>query len=218
MENNINNSGSHDPMTPQEYEAQMAATYGPDWKKGFRIGFGPRFGAYLLDLVIVYLIVFSVGLVVGPDVEELSLDADFENFEQIAAAFKLNFQTTLEATKWFEWLDALIVLLFFLPEALFGYSIGKRVLNLRIADTSLMENKSKLIKRFFLKHSAQVLIIINFAVFPFAAALISSVLGFIIFIGCFFVIGKDKQALHDMLAGTAVFSEESMQWSNKGNG
>ena len=40
---------------------------------------------------------------------------------------------------------------------------------------------------------------------------IGSFLGFIIFIGCFFVLGSNKESIHDMLAKTAVFNKSEIK-------
>ncbi|MBL6869106.1 MAG: RDD family protein, partial [Flavobacteriales bacterium] len=36
------------------------------------------------------------------------------------------------------------------------------------------------------------------------------IIGFIIFIGCFFVLGEKKQALHDIICKTAVYKKSEI--------
>jgi uncharacterized RDD family membrane protein YckC len=40
---------------------------------------------------------------------------------------------------------------------------------------------------------------------------VGSFLGFIIFIGCFFALGSNKQSIHDMISKTAVFKKADLK-------
>ena len=59
--------------------------------------------------------------------------------------------------------------------------------------------------RTFLKNISSVLSLIAIILAIPLVKTIGSFFGFIIFIGCFFALGSNKQAIHDMIAKTAVF-------------
>jgi uncharacterized RDD family membrane protein YckC len=65
-------------------------------------------------------------------------------------------------------------------------------------------------KRWLLKNMSSVIGILNLIMLSPVLDLIGSIIGIVIFIGCFFVLGDNKQALHDILAGTAVFRKKDI--------
>lgn len=216
MDQNYNYGSQMGDMDPREYESYMEQTYGPGWKMGFRVGFGKRLGAFLLDIIIVSVISWIVSLFIPQASEEaaLGLVEDMTKSNDISSIFGAVNQFQ-EENFWSQWFDYLIWILYFLPEALLGFSLGKKLLKIKIADTDLRQSSKALWLRYILKHIYYIIPTIFFLTMTMTVSTVLFLLGFIIFIGCFFVLGRNKQALHDMIAKTAVFNEESLEWSGQ---
>lgn len=109
---------------------------------------------------------------------------------------------------------------FMVWEALTGATLGKRMLKLRIqAADGRLPAANKLWLRALIKYSPSVLQLVGMPLgllgLGAAAAMVSGLLSFaswiaalVVFVGCFFVLGEARMALHDMAAGTAVFTDE----------
>jgi len=214
MENNYGLS-PQDGKSSSEYEEYMAQTYGPDWKTGFRVGFGKRLGALLLDILFVMLLSGILYIILPFDSMQFNWSELFggdlsslENMEQEALALA-------EDNFWPSYISDLVVLMYFFMEAALGYTFGKRILGIKIADVNLKPTFSKRLIRFLAKYSYMILPMIFFAGEMSPISFVSGFLSFIVLIGCFFALGRNKQALHDMIAGTAVFNEESLEWSGQ---
>lgn len=206
-------------MMPGEYEEYMQQTYGPDWKTGFRVGFGKRLGALIIDVIITMVLSAILFLILpyeGMDTLFQTLGDIFAGDIGAAEEMEKQAMEMAEANIWVEFLGNLIMLLYWTTEIFFGWTLGKKLLKIKIADTDLRLNKGALTKRFLIKHSYSILGLI---ILPFGLTVVASLgmltglLTFVVFIGCFFALGANKQALHDMIAGTAVFNEESLEWS-----
>jgi uncharacterized RDD family membrane protein YckC len=65
-------------------------------------------------------------------------------------------------------------------------------------------------KRWFIKNASSVLVIINLLVANAVLENIASIIGMVIFFGCFAVLGEKKQALHDIIANTAVYKRKEL--------
>jgi uncharacterized RDD family membrane protein YckC len=101
-------------------------------------------------------------------------------------------------------------ILYWSIEAFTGASIGKRILKLRIGrEDGAVAEPSIIAMRTVIKISDRILKLI--AVLPVADIVArgitsaSSLVEVVILIGCLIVLSAKKQALHDMIARTAVF-------------
>jgi uncharacterized RDD family membrane protein YckC len=65
--------------------------------------------------------------------------------------------------------------------------------------------------RFAIKNISSIIGLIAIALMATTLNTIGSVLGFVIIIGCFFVLGESKLAFHDMLAKTAVYWRKDLE-------
>ena len=93
-----------------------------------------------------------------------------------------------------------------LIEGLTGASIGKRIMKLTVTTPDGKTGTTMLfIRRWAVKNISAIFDFI--ALVPTLAFLstFGDFAGFVIFIGCFFVLGEAKLALHDRIAGTAVY-------------
>jgi uncharacterized RDD family membrane protein YckC len=95
---------------------------------------------------------------------------------------------------------------FFLWEAQTGAALGKRLLKIRIrSENGGPAEPQQLYLRSAFKYSARLISLV--ALIPGLGLLgfFSPLAGFVVFVGCFFVLAEARQALHDMAAKTAVY-------------
>ena len=173
-----------------------------------RIGFGPRLGAYVIDMVFVWIL---AGLLSRFSSSWMAVQAQAQVDELMSSNAMLAQMYTGEMLNMVVSITriSLIVifarLLYFSTEIFLGASVGKLLLGLKIANAD-GSNASigALVGRYLLKHVKRVSTVFAFfgltAMFNFIGALF----GFVIFIGCFFAAGDRHQALHDMICKTIV--------------
>ena len=68
-----------------------------------------------------------------------------------------------------------------------------------------------LVLRTVLKNISSIFSLISVVLSISIIGTIGSFLGFIIFIGCFFVLGNNKESIHDIIAKTAVFNKAELK-------
>ena len=97
-----------------------------------------------------------------------------------------------------------------LIEAFTGASPGKMVLGIKIG---LAEGTaapvSTLLIRYAVKNSGTILQLLGSIGLAFLIP-VAGLASLVIFVGCFFVLGQNKQALHDLVAKTAVYPKEKL--------
>lgn len=174
--------------------------------KDYRVGFGRRLGAYFIDLIFMYIIMTFVVLS-SIDVSTISgfEGWDLASYQSFVEEFSEKFALIL----------ALVVSLYFISELFLGVSLGKLLLKIKIADENRTQSSiKKLALRYFLKHISSIISIIAILTTLGFLDYIGSIFNFVIFIGCFFVLGANKLALHDMIAGTAVYYKDEIRLEN----
>jgi len=80
------------------------------------------------------------------------------------------------------------------------------------SDSQSSASTIALIKRYIFKHSSSLISAFVTVTSIMMLGFLSTLATFIIFIGCFFVLGQRKQAFHDMFARTAVFYKEDLKY------
>ena len=163
-----------------------------------RIGFGPRLGAALLDLIFIMLLIVPISLLgLGAGIAAaLGLDAAIGADEAEAMALVGMGAGAIAMIV----VASIIALLYTLIEALTGASPGKRVMGLQVAHADGSEGNIQLyLLRWALKNSGSILNM----VLPAISSLVSLVFG----LGCFAALGEKKQALHDIIVKSAVFKK-----------
>ena len=169
------------------------ATFGPADAPAGRVGFGRRFGALIVDLIIISTITWIVRSVTGEDesVHGSGLH-DLSSLAQVVAGVGLAV--------------ALVQLLYWLIEGLTGASPGKMILKIRIGEAGgIPAAPATLLLRMVIK---QINVVAAFLVALTGSHLLAWVGlagGFIVAIGCFLALGAARQALHDRIVQTAVF-------------
>ena len=155
-----------------------------------RQGFGIRLGALIIDLVILFVIGLIVNLIFG-------------------RGFTFGFRVgTPQGGFAYNLVSNLITLGYWSTEIFRAASPGKMILGLKIgSETGAPAMQNQLMMRYAIKQSPWLLMlvagIIPFVGFIFGIVAILAALA--IFVGCFLVLGAQRQALHDMLAHTAVY-------------
>lgn len=165
-----------------------------------RIGFGKRLGALLLDCIIVGVLVVvlggAVGGMLGLSAEGLSGAGESGAMSGAAMGAMVGMLAAM----------AVIGLAYFLMEGFTGYTLGKLLLGIRIANEDGSQAAvSTLFARWALKNINFVLTVAALFTGIELFRVLGNVGGLVIFVGCFLVLGMSRQALHDRIVKTAVY-------------
>ncbi len=173
-----------------------------------RVGFWPRAGAYVLDMAAVW----AVGLALQGSLAKFFPGAVAVLVQEMSAR-----PDTIEARPFLEWTarlgvaTTLIAPFYGLIEALRGYSPGKLALGLRIvAETGQKAPLSTLLLRFAIKGSAAVVAAIGMLTALKSLNVLAQAMGWATTVGCFLVLTRERTAMHDRIAGTAVLRKADM--------
>lgn len=193
--NNIPEEG-----TP-EYDQFMRERFGDNYELGYRVGFGRRLGAALIDIVFTTMI-YTITMFADGAMEQLmKIGNPLEHMMEISMIMA---ETATIAT--------ILSILYYSTEVLFGATPGKMLLRIKIANANRTEATfGMLFTRYIIKHLAYFLNILGISVSLFWLQGLSSTVTFIIYIGFLFTLSMRRQAFHDMLAGTAVFYKEDIK-------
>lgn len=169
-----------------------------------RIGFGRRLGAFCLDIVIVSVVSFftggTLGGLVGGMAGAMGAEADAAT---AAAGGALGAVVGMVAAL------MLVGTVYFLIEGFTGYTLGKYLLGIRVANADgTRASTGALLTRYAAKNVNFLLSLAAGLSGIAALSKIGGILGFVIFIGFFFVLGANRQGFHDMLAKTAVYPRD----------
>lgn len=181
-----------------------------------RVSFGRRLAATLID-VIIYAIInigvlwymgyFKAAELMGREISDAAGDPELA---------KMAVNDFLDSQKSTLILGQLIPLLYFSLELFIAASIGKLIMNIRIAkDDQTEADMSSLLTRYLLKNLSGLIALIglvgglNMLLFN-----ISPIIIFILLIGYFFILGKRRQGFHDMFSKTAVYMKDDVITGN----
>jgi uncharacterized RDD family membrane protein YckC len=175
-----------------------------------RVGFGPRLGALLLDCVIVaVLAVVGGGTISG--LLGLTGAAVLSSAMSSSGADSLALATAaiggmFGAIFGFVVAAALIGVAYFLIEGFTGYTLGKLMLGIRVANADgTAAGVGTLLARYAIKNCNFILTVLAVVSGMGVLKTLGNLGGLAVFVGCFFTLGMKKQALHDMIVGTAVY-------------
>ena len=176
-----------------------------------RIGFGKRLGAWALDLLLCGIVAAVGGSTIGgwlgaytgaAAVAATNAAANAGQDSQAAAAVGGLFG----AIAGFIIAFFLICLVYFLVEGFTGYTLGKLILGIRIAnDDGTAAGVGTLLYRYLVKNSNPVLAVLAVLTGVHVLGTLGNLAGLLILVGCFFTLGVKRQAFHDMIAKTAVY-------------
>lgn len=178
-----------------------------------RIGFGPRLGAYVLDIVfsiVIGLILAPLGALIGGGVGSsaggtIGGTEDEVLIGQAAGGFIGMLVGALA-------MILLASVLYGLVEAFTGASPGKMILGLKIGNQDgTAGNLNTYLIRWAVKNSGNLLGALAGLLSIGFLSSIGNLASLAIFVGCFFVLGANKQSFHDLAAKTAVFKKTELQ-------
>ena len=182
----------------------------------YRVGFGLRLGAAVIDwimwgiisIIIMYLTgFFESAMEIGNTISS--------NLGNAALITEITENFALENMGTFILIYALNLVYYFL-EVLNGATPGKMIVGIRIANADRTAGSTKvLLNRYLVKHSDTILNLLATITFISILDLLSFIAMVAIFIGCFFVLGDQRQALHDMIAKTAVYYNDQIIEDNQ---
>jgi len=184
-----------------------------------RVGFGKRFGAYLVDFLIILLLGGILSAVVPIketslwkntqeqfDAERQKLEDQGRSEEEIEMGMKF-----AEGAAMIGIIASFVALLYSLVELFTGASPAKHMFGIIAAHANGAPGNLPLWgARWFIKTSGSILSVIGVLTAVELFGTIGTILSVVIFIGCFFALGQEKQALHDKIAKTAVFHKEDV--------
>lgn len=182
-----------------------------------RVGFGPRFGAFIIDALITMAIAVIVAMIFMSLGLKPSLYGE-EELDQMLSVYKMFGIGGSEMSMIMDFVGTIAVasivvaFAYSLIELMWGTSPGKMTLGLQIArPDGTRGDLSLYAKRWAVKHIKEIL---QFASFIGTIAIlqtIGGVLGFVIFIGYFFVFSDARMTLHDRIAQSAVFRKRDIK-------
>jgi len=180
----------------------------PPHPADFRIGFGRRLGAYLIDFVIYSFLLVTAMSIFG------ILD-DFASLMTISQDLGGNpeelqiYMKDLYAR--FYPLVLVIAFAYYSMEIFFAQTVGKMVLGIKIANSDRTQaSLGTLIKRFMAKYFNYFLLLLYILTSIEIFSTLQTIFGIVIFIGCFLALSQSRMALHDRIAKTAVFFKDEI--------
>ena len=177
-----------------------------------RIGFGPRLGAYLLDIVFIWVLSALVSRIAPSFFSATAsqqLAATMSTNPALAGLYNSSMTAMMESIIRVSLLTTVIEVIYFIPEILFGASLGKMLLRLKITNVDGdSASIGILVARYLLKHISTICSVLALFSLTLLFNSLGSLLGLVIFIGCFFAAGDKHQALHDLMCHTIVVKKE----------
>ena len=176
-----------------------------------RIGFGKRLGAYLLDIIISGIVGAVIGIFAGTTLAAIFFSGDYMEGSAEAEAMGAGVAGFLGGMMGSIAGMVLILFLIMLLEAFTGQTIGKMMLGIKNGDADgAAASTGKLLGRAAIKYIGTLCTILAGVTGIAMISTAGSLLGFAVFIGCFLALGANKQALHDMIAKTAVYNKSDL--------
>ena len=180
----------------------------------WRVGFLRRLGAYLIDGVFIFLC-FTVAMFATGIVNEM-LDLLPHDMSPMLLATNNTFIELIQ--------NRIMMLLYVVSviytsmEVIFARTPGKMLLGIIIGTADKkFATTAQLFTRFAIKNSATLLGLLLVLTAISVLGTLSSVASFVVIIGCLFVLGEKRQALHDTVAKTAVYFKDELEQLDRGN-
>jgi uncharacterized RDD family membrane protein YckC len=163
-----------------------------------RVGFGKRLGSSLLDFTISLLPGIVLGIYAGASMAAFLLEFFYDEaqLEIIQAGFSGEIAASIIGLVASLAGIAFTSIFFYVLEGFTGQSPGKMILGITVANMNGEKASiDKLLLRAFIKITGSFV----------------GIIGIIITLGCFLVLGEKKQALHDIICKTAVYNKSDIE-------
>lgn len=182
-----------------------------------RIGFGPRLVATIIDGLATALFTLVLSFVLlqfgvqATDAMKDTLDQIVQVYEMFGISQDI-IQTVVDFIPAAVLAGMISGIAYPLIEGLTGASPGKRVMKICVARPDATKGDTTLyLKRYGVKNSARFLEFLSLSPALGYFDWMSDIVGLVIFVGCFLVLGVDRLALHDRIAGTAVYYQDEVK-------
>lgn len=173
-----------------------------------RVGFGRRFGSYMLDFLTISIFGLLISSLAGEYLVELFFGSEMAEIEATGVELEdmgFDYEGIMTKVMRIGAGTSIVTLLFFILEGLKGQSVGKMILKIENTAVSGQPADAKTLWiRSFLKYASTILSLVGGLVGLSFIGTIGSIWGGIIFIGFFFAFSEKKQTIHDMIAKTVV--------------
>ncbi len=179
-----------------------------------RIGFGPRLGAFAIDVVLVWILAFVLSKLFPSFLLESTraqLEQTLSANPMLANLYDENMISIMVSATRVGVLVNVARLLYFLPEIFIGKSLGKLMLGLQIVGVEGGQaSPLALLSRYLIKHIGKVCAVLSLLVASVLFNTFGNLLGLVVFVGCFFSASEKHQALHDSICGTIVVKKSDV--------
>ncbi len=192
-------------LPPEQKEYYYSLMNTPPAKSEFdyRIGFGQRLFAYIIDNILFLVLFFAIMIFTG---NYEWLKENINDLKDLQNPAILN-----ELTKRLTILTLILTPIFWSTEIFLAASPGKLFLNLVIAnDNRTQATLIKLLVRFSLKHITYIFNLLTFLTAVAYFEFIGNFASLLILLGFFLTLKEKKQALHDLICKTAVFKKHDL--------
>ncbi|MGQ9819320.1 MAG: RDD family protein [Candidatus Kapaibacteriales bacterium] len=182
-----------------------------------RVGFGKRFLSAFIDSLVIITIVIVVYKFNGFIETYLNFINEIREYAIDQATITALQNEFFRDNKWNFLYPSILALIYYLSEILWGVSLGKYLLGLKIANSNGSYSSSlTLLIRYIVKNSTSFIgIIWIFTNLSFLNAL-NSLVGLVILFGFLLILTRRRQDLQDLIAKTAVFrADELKEYNNK---
>lgn len=172
--------------------------------------FGIRLGAWFIDILSVGVLSNIAQQVLVSPGDMLALAAEAQNHLLVSNTIEL-YELLLKELWYLGLANLIIVTVFYACEVITGQSVGKLALGLRVGTLDgTPAGQSIMLNRALFRHSGLLIGYFGFTLGNFWLTMIGALITLAVGIGCFFVLGDGRQALHDRLTRTAVFKKKQM--------
>jgi uncharacterized RDD family membrane protein YckC len=181
-----------------------------------RIGFGPRLAAFIIDSFFIALLSSLLMSQLMGDIfnqfisgrlTEIVLAAGTAVTEESHEAY----QNMMRVSMFIAHFSALYMMV----EGFLGASPGKMILGLRVGtETGDGGDVWTYFPRYLIKNSSILIDLFGRLSGIDPVRSLGGLVGMVVFFGCFMVLGVRRQAIHDLLARTAVFRKEDLVWKS----
>lgn len=175
-----------------------------------RIGFGPRLVASIIDMILSFIVGSIFAFTKVFSFFDLSNSAYFnsQEFNDIETSLEM-FGSDINLSDVQIWILGYFigVVLYTLIEGVTGASPGKRAQKIIIANEDGSEGDVTLfMSRWAIKNISNLMSLLIILTGAISIQWVGSLLGWVVFLGCFLVLASHRQALHDKIVKTAVFN------------
>lgn len=186
-----------------------------------RIGFGARLGAAVIDVLIIFGLNFLVGGTITTMLGIGMVNVAGELGTKVspeAAAVEGMVAGIIATVLAMVAVMAILTLLYYLIEGIFGASPGKMILGIKVGTADGKQGNIGLyLKRWAIKNFphllgllAAILGMVGIIGLVGIVGIISQIVALILFVGAFWIFGASKQCLWDKLAGTAIYKRSDL--------